>query len=348
VVQAFADHARLLAQRFGDRVDDWGTENEPINYLLASYGLAQFPPGKSTLLTSIPAFATVVRDYISAHAAMYDAIKQADTVDADGDGVAANVGLSISTAYWVPAHDNKVSTRSVDVAARNRIIYLAHHLFIDSIRDGTWDADLDGHVDEQHPEWKGRIDWLGVQYYPRLGVTGAPSLVAGLGLTPCFQPLDLGSCVPATDPTYCVPAMGYETYPQGLSDVILDMAHRWPNLPLYVTEAGIATNVGERRAENVVRILEAIARARGQGADVRGYYHWSLMDNFEWLEGFRPHFGLYSVDYATYARNPTLGAVVFADIAQAHRVTVAQRAKYGGTGPMTPEPGQTPMCDKLP
>ena len=348
VTQAFADHARLLAQRFGDRVDDWGTENEPINYLLASYGLAQFPPKKSLLLQSIPDFAAVVRDYIAAHAAMYDAIKQADTVDADGDGIAANVGLSLSTAYWVAARDNKPSDKPADVAARDRIVFLAHHLYIDSILDGTWDANLDGTVDEQHPEWKGKLDWVGVQYYSRLGVTGSISIVSGLGLTPCYQPLDLGSCLPPLDQTYCVPTMGYETYPQGLADVLIDMGHRWPGLPLYVTEAGIATDVGERRAENVVRILESIAHAQQAGADIRGYYHWSLMDNFEWLEGFRPHFGLYSVDYTSYARTPTLGATVFGDIAGSRKVTIAQRKQYGGTGPMAVEAGQDPMCSKLP
>jgi beta-glucosidase len=347
VVQAFADHARLLAQRFGDRVDDWGTENEPVNWLLASYGIAQFPPGKSLVVQSLPSFAAVVRDYIAAHAAMYDAIKQADTIDADRDGVAANVGLSLSTAYWVASRDAKPSTKPADVAARERILYLFHHLYIDSILNGTWDANLDGTVDEQHPEWKGRLDWLGVQYYSRLGVTGSTNF-GGIGFTPCYQPLDLGSCVPALDQTYCVPVMGYETYPQGLYDVLVDMGHRWPHLPLVVTEAGIATNVGERRAENVVRILESIAHARADGIDIRGYYHWSLMDNFEWIEGFRPHFGLYTVDYTSYARTPSLGAMVFGDIASAHQVTVAQRKQFGGTGPMTPEDGQDPMCTKLP
>jgi beta-glucosidase len=348
VVQAFAAHARLLAQRFGDRVDDWGTLNEPMNYLLAAYGLAQFPPAKSMLLESLPAFARVLRDYLAAHAAMYDAIHAADTVDADGDGIAAQVGLSESVADWVAARDNRPSSRAADLAARDRMVSLMHHLFIDSLLDGTFDADLDGVVDEQHPEWRGRLDWLGVQYYARLGVTGATSLLAGLNLLPCFQPLDLGSCVPATDPTYCVPMMGYESYPQGLTDVLVDFGRRWPRLPLLVTEAGLATDVGQRRAQNVVRILEAIARARGSGVDVRGYYHWSLMDNFEWLEGFRPHFGLYSVDHATYARTPTLGAQVLGEIAAVHSVTAGQRERYGGTGPMAPEAGQTPMCDPLP
>ena len=108
-----------------------------------------------------------------------------------------------------------------------------------------------------------------------------------------------------------------------------------------VTEAGIATEVGARRAENVVRALEQIARAIDKGVDVRGYYHWSLYDNFEWAEGFEPRFGLYRVDYTSYARTPTLGADVLGEIAAARKLTKSQRDRFGGTGPMTLEnPGQ--------
>ena len=82
--------------------------------------------------------------------------------------------------------------------------------------------------------------------------------------------------------------MGYEFWAPGLYNVLTDFGTRYKSLPLLVTEAGIATNVGERRAENIVRILEQIDRARQSGVDVRGYYHWSLMDNFEWAEGFAP------------------------------------------------------------
>jgi beta-glucosidase len=95
--------------------------------------------------------------------------------------------------------------------------------------------------------------------------------------------------------------------------------------------------VGARRAENVVRILEQIDRARSAGFDVRGYYHWSLMDNFEWAEGFAPKFGLYSVDLNSYARTPTMGADVYAAIAGARKLDAATRQKRGGDGPMTAE-----------
>jgi beta-glucosidase len=131
--------------------------------------------------------------------------------------------------------------------------------------------------------------------------------------------------------------MGYEGWTDGLGDVLLAFAARYPDLPLVVTEAGIATEVGRRRAENVVRILETIERARAGGADVRGYYHWSLTDNFEWAEGFGPRFGLYSVDYATYARTASEGADALSQIARARELSAELRERYGGTGPMTPE-----------
>jgi len=169
-------------------------------------------------------------------------------------------------------------------------------------------------------------------------------------VTPCFGGFDLGACVPPLDPSYHVPAMNYEHWPQGLYERLRAAGERWPELPLLVSEAGIATEVGERRAENIVRALEAIERARDEGYDVRGYYHWSLFDNFEWAEGYAPRFGLYRVDYATFARTPTLGATVLAEIAGSRTVTLAQRDQYGGTGPMTPEPTQpagSTACSKI-
>jgi beta-glucosidase len=88
----------------------------------------------------------------------------------------------------------------------------------------------------------------------------------------------------------------------------------------------------------VVRLLEQIGNLRAAGVDFRGYYHWSLIDNFEWAEGYGPHFGLYRVDReAGYTRTPTLGATVYGEIAGGRGLTEAHRRMYGGLGPMTPE-----------
>ncbi len=344
VVDALAKHATLLAQRFGDRVDEWGTVNEPINYLLGAYGVGQLPPGKFLAGDIFGKFVPVLRDYTAASAAMYDAIKAADTIDADGDGVAASVGLSLATPEWVAAQNNMPSTDPVDVAARDRTIYIFNHMFVDSLLGGTFDPMLDGTQAEPHPEWKGRIDWLGVQYYSRLGVTGSRWLFP-IKLTPCFEQLDLGSCLPPLDPTFCVPVVDYEYDPAGIYAVLTDLGARWPSLPLVVTEAGIATDVPQRRPENIVRTLEQIDRARHAGVDVRGYYHWSLTDNFEWNLGFAPHFGLEHVDRTTYARTPTLGAQVLGTIAQGRLLPQALRQQYGGLGPMTKETMPSgPLC----
>jgi beta-glucosidase len=349
VVAEMEQHARLLAERFGGLVDEWGTLNEPMIYLVAAYGLGQFPPGKITINDVTGELVPTVRDYVSAHAAMAKVIKAADTIDSDGDGVAAAVGLSMSVADWQPSRANASSTNVDDIAARDRLIYAFHYVFVDSVIHGTFDADLDGVSDEQHPEWVGTLDWLGLQYYFRAGVTGASTLIPVIEATPCFGGFDLGACLPAPDASYCVPRMGYEGHADGIGDVVLAFADRYPDLPLVITEAGIATDVGRRRAENIVRNLESLERARAAGVDLRGYYHWSLTDNFEWAEGYGPHFGLHSVDYTTYARTRTEGADALAELVADRTLTSSLRTRYGGTGPMTEETGfaADPFCSKI-
>lgn len=339
VVAEFAEHAAMIAARYGDRVDEWATLNEPINYLLAAYGTGQYPPGKAGLFGDtagilIPA----ARNYIRAHVAAYDAVKAADTVDADADGQPAHVGFTQAVGEWVPARDNQPSDDPVDIAARDRLVHVYHLLFVEALRQGAFDPDFDGSLDEPQPDWQGKLDWLGVQYYFRAGVTGDPGILPLIDVTPCFDAVDAGACLPPLDPTYTVPAMKYEHNPAGLHTVLTDFAARWPDLPLTVTESGIATTSGPRRAEVVVRALEQILRARDEGVDVRGYYHWSIYDNFEWALGYGPRFGLYTVDYATYARTPTAGAAALATIAAARGIPDDLAASHGGDGPLTPEP----------
>lgn len=338
IIEELAEHAALLARRYGDRVDDWATLNEPVNYLLASYGLEQFPPGRNLLLTDIERLVSAFRNYLRAHVAIYNAIKANDTVDADGDGVAAHVGMTLSVAEWVPARAGRLSDNPADIAARDRVRYVYHYLFIDALVNGVFDPSLDGTPDEQHPEWRNHLDWLGLQYYFRSGVSATPALIPRINANVCFEGFR-SACVPPLDPSKVVPLMRYEFFEPGIYNVLRDFGRRYAGLPLTVTEGGIAAENGQRRAENVVRSLEQIARARRDGVDVRGYYHWSLMDNYEWHLGFAPRFGLYRVtrEGSRYARTATEGATVFGQIAQSRSLSTALRARYGGLGPMAPE-----------
>jgi beta-glucosidase len=337
IIEELAEHARLLGDRYGDRVDDWATLNEPVNYLLASYGVGVFPPGKLLLLAHFDQLVDAYRNYIRAHVAIYDALKETDTIDADGDGVAAHVGFTLNTVEWQPSRDNAPSDDPEDIAAAGRVRYVYHYLFPDALLHGGFDADLDQIREEEHPDWTGKLDWLGVQYYSRQGVSATPQIIPVLDLMVCFGDFDFGSCVPPADSTHFVPAMNYEYYEPGIYNILKDLSERWPGLPMTVTESGLATENGVRRAEHIVRSLEQIHRALDEGADVRGYFHWSLMDNFEWAEGFVPRFGLYRVDLDTYERTATEGAEILAEIAAARRITGVMRDAYGGLGPMSPE-----------
>jgi len=193
VIQEIAAHARLLAERFGDRVDDWCTVNEPVNYILAGYGAGNFPPGKVGMTDPENKFIPAVRNYISAHAAMYKAIKEADTKDADGDGVAASVGFTHAAGEWVAASAHEPSESEVDAKARDRLMWVYQYLFVEALRQGAFDPDLDGSLDEPQPDWKGTLDWLGVQYYFRAGVTGNPGFIPLINVTPCYSSFDLGA-----------------------------------------------------------------------------------------------------------------------------------------------------------
>jgi beta-glucosidase len=337
IVEELIEHTRLLAAEYGDLVDEWCTLNEPVNYLIASYGVEVFPPGRNLILTSFDTLIDVVRNYLAAHAGMFAALREADVVDADGDGEATSIGLTLSVVDWAAARGNAPSDLPEDLAARDAVEYVYHYLVADALTQGVFDADLDGTPDEQHPTWAGTLDWLGVQYYFRAGVTAEVPLIPRVNAIICFGGFDFGSCLPPEDPTKFVPSMGYEFWEPGMGRILRDMGARYPAMPLVVTEAGIAAENGTRRAENTVRMLEQIHGAMTDGVDVRGYYHWSLIDNFEWAEGFEPRFGLYRVDRTTWARTATEGATALGTIAEARRITAAQRALWGGLGPMSPE-----------
>ena len=349
ILEEFREHVALLAERFGDRVDDWCTINEPVNYIIASYGAGVFPPGRAYIPAGLGGVGSeafqkligVFRNFLKAHVIAYDAIKEHDQIDADGDGVSSEVGFSLNLIEWDPVRNGLKSSDPEDLAAAERAERIYNHLFPSSILDGSFDADFDGEPDEDYPEWKGKLDWLGVQYYMRNGVTAESALlIPGLDAMICFQGFEIfGACLDVQEPTKWIPTMSYEFYEVGMFNIIRDFSERYPDLPMVVTEAGIATTNGVRRAENIVRILEQVALAVEEGSDVRGYYHWSLTDNFEWAEGYDPQFGLYSVDRSSpdYERTPTEGAIVYGEIIKERTITREQRETYGGTGPMTPE-----------
>jgi len=161
------------------------------------------------------------------------------------------------------------------------------HELVDLYLDGLTGAD--------------RGDWLGVQYYRKQWVDPASP-------TRFAEP-------PAGFP---VTQMGWAVFPDGLRQVLLRAAAT--GLPLYVTENGIATEDDAERCDYLRTHVAALERARAEGCDVRGYFHWSAFDNFEWSEGYRPKFGLIAVD-DDFRRVPKPSAYAFAELARARSRT---------------------------
>ena len=110
--------------------------------------------------------------------------------------------------------------------------------------------------------------------------------------------------------------VGWSIHPEGFRRVLLQALSF--GLPVYVTENGLADRKDEIREEYVRAHLLEVARLVGEGESILGYYHWSLLDNFEWREGFSPRFGLFHVDYETFARTPRKSALAYRDLVRAH------------------------------
>ncbi len=314
-IKEISKYAGFCAAEFGAEVDLWATENEPLAVVLPGYMLPSDERSNPPALMLHQAEAkTVFNALITAHARMYDAVKANDKVDADGDGQAARVGLVYAMAP-VRAADPQ---SALDVAAARNVFYLWNLAFLDAIALGKRDAALSGNQ-VLEPGLQGRLDFLGINYYVRVTVTGADAPVL-----PDFTPLS------TFDPTTIGSG---EAYPHGIFE---DVTFAWKryHLPMIITENGTIWNTEAPNPEGdkgyYVRHLTWLARAIAQGADVRGYFVWSMVDNYEWNRGMKIKTGLYAVDpkdpKKLRVRRPT--ADVYAAIAGARAVSKTLQDAY--------------------
>jgi len=307
-------YAGFVAKEFGAEVDLWATLNEPFAVVLPGYLLPSSdrvnPPGLSLRIAEAKA---VMVAMIEAHAKMYDAVKANDAGDLDGDGRASSIGIVYPIAPAKPKDPNS----RVDQRAAENIFYLYNTAFLDGVIKGLVDADLDGKPDTAEPraDLVGRMDYLGLNYYTRITVKGL-----GSAAFPTLSPLT------TFDPTDISP---WEDYPQGIGEMEKYASEHY-GLPVYVTETGTdGAADGEKIASWLVRTLSATKKAIKEGADVRGFFVWSLTDNYEWNHGMAMRFGLYEVAADTAKTRTARSAVqAYADIIKAKDVPSALSSKY--------------------
>jgi beta-galactosidase len=312
----FTKYATYMAWKLGDVVDEWATFNEPMvipetGYLISQSG---FPPGLNNFKVS----RKVAFNLAVAHARAYDAIKKADTVKADKDSAsAADVGVIHNVIPAMPFRaEHEADARAADFLNR-----MHNHFFPQAVCKGWVDANLNGIQDEGEVKdhLKNRLDWLGVNYYTRAVVKGKKSLLArlfaGMAAVPEMTENYGFICQPdstssdgrqATD-------FGWEIYPEGLLDTLTTM--RRYKRPLYVMENGVADAKDVLRSKFIIDHLKVLDKAiNEEKIDVKGYFHWSLTDNYEWAKGFSMKFGLYEVELKTKRRKERKSARVYKNI----------------------------------
>jgi beta-galactosidase len=314
IVPEIAKYAGFVAREFGGEVDQWATLNEPFSavvlpsYLLPSAARSN-PPG---LYLHAHLAKKATTSMIVAHARMYDAVKANDTVDADGDGAPSFVGLVSAVADVAPLTGN-----ARDAKAARDARYLLNDLFLTGVAQGLLDEAWDGHP-VYRADLANRLDYLGINYYFRITVQGTIFPIPGLaGISPylTFNPLTVKQD---------------GRYPHGIYDVLHDMQKY--GRPLVVTETGIdEAKTPEDGPFWFVNTLSWVLKAAAEGVDVRGFYAWSLTDNYEWNHGTNMKFGLYAVDPRdpTKARTRRPAGDVYGRIGAARTVPVDLAARYG-------------------
>ncbi len=284
----FADYVSLLADHFADRVRMWIPLNEPVVETLYGYGIGEYAPGRTLLLDALPA----AHHQNLAHGLAVQALRAAG---------ATHIGTANNhSPVWPRSADED------DLAAAKSLGALLNWLFADPVLLGTYPEEmqpfLPANFADDLPVIAAPLDFYGVNYYEPQAVA-APSPGNPL-------PFDL------------LPVEGYPVtdndtpiVPSGLHEFLIALRDRAGELlpPVYITENGCG-GIDEPDAEGVVRDqhrvgfvtghLAALAKAVEDGVDVRGYFVWSLLDNFEWSKGYRPRFGLVHVDYSTQVRTP--------------------------------------------
>jgi len=317
IVNEIAKYAQFIAEEFGAEVDRWATLNEPFSAVilpgyLISTPMRSNPPGLSGPWAKIEAAKTATTAMIEAHARMYDAIKAFDKGDADGDGKNAEVGIVYAFSEIAPQ-----TSSAADAKAAEHAQYIFHDMFMDGVVFGRVDEKWDrGPGDAPvRSDIAGRVDFIGVNYYFRF--------VAKPGWLP------IGFVSPFIDFDAMAP---FEAVPHGIYSTLMRVADRY-KLPLYVTETGTTQDDEPRGAAWLVQTLSEVRHAIKSGADVRGYFAWSLMDNYEWNHGMGMKFGLYAVHPETKARAIRDAGEVYAKMAKARDVSAELETKYASFFP---------------
>ncbi|MFH0832881.1 MAG: beta-galactosidase BgaS [Candidatus Aenigmatarchaeota archaeon] len=264
----FAKYAKFLAWKFPE-ISRWATINEPNVAVMGWLNIAGFPPAIYDYKKQRKCMVNLVH----AHARAYDAIKSVNDAD---------VGIIYAVVPAYPLAEG-------DEDAAKLYDYQSNDWFLNAVVNGEFDRDFSGNS-EDCSDLKGRTDWIGINYYSRAVVRRADNdyeIMSNYGHN-CQNNIVSAAGNPVSD-------FGQEVYPEGFRKAI-SIAAKYGK-PIYITENGIADAEDRLRSFYIISHLQQLHKAIYRDrADVRGYFYWSLTDNYEWTKGFAMKFGLFAVN----------------------------------------------------
>jgi beta-glucosidase len=297
----FSDYARLVAGRLGDRVKRFATFNEPSVFTLFGYSFGWHPPATDDLAS----FHAAIHHVNLAHGAAVDVLRE--------QVAGASIGSIHNMQPSRPVHPTPADRKAAAI-----LDDIWNRAFADPQMIGDYPASLRGGIDLHLRDGDMQricrpVDWLGINHY-------SPIYAKAEGASPLgFAWADAPADAPRSP-------IGWQVDPRGFRDTLLD-AHDRYGLPIFVTENGAGAvekpdAAGEvhdaQRIEYLSSYIDAMHEAIEIGADVRGYFVWSLLDNFEWGAGYANRFGLVYVDYATQRRTAKASARWYSAMIKTH------------------------------
>ncbi len=321
IADDFAAYARICFEAFGDRVKNWITFNEPWVVAILGYGQGVFAPGRFS--TSEP--------YVAGHHILRAHAKAVRCYRGDFAHQGGRIGITNNSDWREPLTDSPE-----DKAAAERALQFYLGWFADPVfKSGDYPEVMRERVGDRLPRFTaeesadllGSSDFFGLNHYTTMFAAearhdGAPQSVYGNGGISEDQDVDL-----SVDPAWPLTHFKWAVVPWGCRKLLGWIADRYGNPPVIITENGCAMDdvvSADGKVHDQDRIdflrgyLEACHQAIGDGVNLRGYFAWSLMDNFEWASGYKFRFGLVHVDRRTLKRTPKSSALWFGEVVKSH------------------------------
>lgn len=309
----FAAYVRRVVEALGSRIPLWCTLNEPMVLISGTYLGNFMPPAKFSPKLASKACHNLLACHVDAYRQIHAISKREGpwAMEPIQVGIAHNMLDFRPDRKWHPIEKliSRVFWRFYNQSWLDAVTGRKQHFGIPLVMPYAKPVEA--------AFGKPTCDYIGVNYYTKAYVQWRPkSKTPGVSST-----LPLGLTFARRKEV--ASDLEWAVHPKGFARV-MDMAARY-GLPVYITENGIADGRDHYRPYYLMTHLREVARAIERGHDVRGYYHWSLMDNFEWIKGFGPRFGLYRVNYETFDRTPTGSALLLKKLIEAHEGTQSPR-----------------------